>query len=89
MRVDTYTKIVLTIIAIALMGIFVNSVLRPGAVSAQSPADYSRLEVSASGNQLMVYNNLSGVIDVLDLNTGRHIRSWQIGDPAFNLSPGN
>ena len=89
MRVDMYTKVVLTTIAIALMGIFVNSVSRPSPVSAQSPADYSRLQVSTSGDQLVVYNNLDGDIDVLDLKSGTHIRSWHIGDPAFNLSAGN
>ena len=89
MRVDLYTKIVLTAIATALMGIFVNSVFRPSPVSAQSPVDYSRLMVSASGNQLVVYNTFDGNIDVLDLNSGRHIRSWRVGDPAFDLSGGN
>lgn len=89
MRLDLYTKAVLTVIAIALMGIFANSLLKPSPVSAQSPADYSRLQVSATGNQLVVYNNLDGNIDVLDLNSGRHIRSWHIGDPAVNLAGGN
>ncbi len=88
MRVDLYTKVVLTAIAIALMGIFTNSVLRPSPVSAQSPADYSRLQVSAAGNQLVVYDNMDGNIDVLDLNSGRHLRSWHIGDPAVDLARG-
>src|SRR5579863_6427402 len=88
-RVDLYTKAVLTTIAIALMGIFANSALRPTPVSAQSPADYSELQVSATGSQLVVYNHLDGNIDVLDLTSGRHIRSWHIADPAVNLSGGN
>src|SRR3954454_1682203 len=50
MRVDLYTKVVLTVIAIALMGIFAQSVLRPGTASAQPGTDYSRLEVSATGS---------------------------------------
>lgn len=86
MRLDLYTKTVLTIIAIALMGIFANSLLKPGPVSAQSPADYSRLQVTATGNQLVVYNNFDGSIDVLDLNSGRHLRTWHIGDPSVNLA---
>ena len=89
MRVDTYTKVVLTAIAIALIGIFANSVSHPNPVSAQSPADYSRLQVSVSGNQLVVYNNMDGDINVLDLNNGRHIRSWHLADPAVNLAAGN
>ncbi len=89
MRIDLYTKSVLSAIAIALLGILANSVARPHPVSAQSPADYSRLQVSATGNQLVVYNNLDGNVDVLDLNSGRHIRSWRIGDPAINLAAGN
>ena len=89
MRVDLYTKVVLTVIAVALMGIFANSVFRPTPVAAQSPVDYSRLMVSASGNQLVIYNTFDGNIDVLDLNNGRHIRSWSIGDPAYDLSHGN
>ena len=90
MRVDLYTKVVLTVIAVALVGIFGNSVLRPSPVSAQAPAaDYSRLQVSTSGNQLVVFNNLDGNVEVLDLNNGRHLRSWRMGDPAFNLSAGN
>lgn len=89
MRVDLYTKVVLTVIAIALMGIFANSLLRPGTASAQSGTDYSRLQVSATGSEIVVFNNLDGNIDVLDMNSGRHIRSWRIGDPAYNLSAGN
>lgn len=89
MRIDLYTKAVLTMIALALIGILANSVSRPRPVSAQSAADYSRLQVSATGNQLVVYNNLDGNVDVLDLNSGRHIRSWRIGDPAVSLSGGN
>ncbi len=89
MRVDLYTKIVLTVIAVALMGIFANSVLKPLPVAAQSPADYSRLQVSATGPELVIYNNLTGQIDVLDLNSGKHVRGWQIGDPAYNLAAGN
>ena len=88
MRADMYTKVVLTTIAIALIGIFANSVLKPSPVSAQSPADYSRLQVSATGNMLVVYNNLDGEIDVLDLNSGRHLRSWHVSSPAYNLSAG-
>ena len=89
MRVDLYTKAVLTAIAIALLGMWANSVSRPSPVSAQSAADYSRLQVSATGNELVVYNNLDGNVDVLDLNSGRHIRSGRIGDPAVSLSGGN
>jgi hypothetical protein len=89
MRIDLYTKVVLTAIAIALMGIFVNLALRPGPVSAQSQVDYSRLEVHPNGNQLVVYNTFSGDIDVLDLSSGRHIRSWHMDNPAYNLSGGN
>ncbi len=88
MRVDMYTKVVLTTIAIALMGIFVNLASKPAPVSAQSAADYSRLQVTATGNQLVVYNNLDGHIDILDLKSGTHIMSWRIGDPAINLSAG-
>ncbi len=88
MRVDLYTKVVLTTIAIALMGIFVNLASKPAPVSAQSAADYSRLQVSATGNQLVIYNNMDGNIDVLDLSSGRHLRSWHIGDPALSLSTG-
>jgi hypothetical protein len=84
-----YTKAVLTIIALALTGIFATSLVTPNPVSAQSPADYSRLQVSATGNQVVVYNNFDGNIEVLDLNSGRHRRSWHIGDPAVSLSGGN
>ena len=89
MRLDLYTKAVLTTIAVALMGNLANSVFRLSPVAAQSTADYSRLQVTATGNQLVVYNNLDGNIDVLDLNSGRHIRSWHIGDPAVSLAGGN
>lgn len=86
MRVDTYTKAVLTVIAIALMGIFANSFMRPAPVSAQSPADYSRLQVSADGKLLVVYNNMSGQVDILDLYTGRPITGWQVGYPPSGPS---
>jgi hypothetical protein len=89
MRIDLYTKVVLTVIAVALMGIFAGSISRPSPVMAQSPADYSRLQVSADGSEIVVYNNLTGDIDVLDLNSGRHVRSWRINDPAYNLAAGN
>ena len=80
MRIDLYTNAVLTTIAIALLGILANSALWPSPVSAQSPGDYSRLQVSASGNQLVVYNNMDGNVDVLDLNSGKHLRSWRMGE---------
>ena len=89
MRVDLYTKVVLTVIAIALVGLFVNSVSRPSPVSAQSPVDYSRLMVSASGNQLVVYNTFDGNIDVLNLTSGRHIAGWHMGDPGYDLAGGH
>jgi hypothetical protein len=89
MRFDTYTKAVLTVIAIALMGIFVNSVTRLPAVSAQSPADYSRLQVSADGKLLVVYNNMSGQVDILDLYTGKPITGWQVGYPISGPSGTN
>jgi len=89
MRVDIYTKAVLTAIAVALMGIFASSVYRPAPVSAQSPDDVSRLEVSVSGNQLVVFNNMTGEINVLDLNSGRHLRSWRIENAGANLTAGN
>ena len=89
MRVDLYTKVVLTVIALVLTGIFGNLVLKPSPVSAQGSVDYSRLIVSASGNQLVVYNTFDGNVDVLDLNSGKHIRNWRIGDPAYDLYRGN
>ena len=89
MRVDLYTKIVLTVIAVALLGNCVSSFVRPKPASAQSSTDYSRLQVTSSENHLVVYNNYDGSIDVLDLNSGRHIRSWHIGDPTVNLASGN
>ena len=89
MRVDLYTKVVLTAIAVALMGIFACSVFRPAPVSAQSPDDVSRLEVSVSGNQLVVFNNMTGEINVLDLNSGRHLRSWRIENAGSSLTAGN
>lgn len=82
MRVDMYTKAVLTVIAVALMGIFANLVMRPTPASAQSSADYSRLQVSADGKLLVVYNNMSGQVDILDLYSGRPITGWQVGYPA-------
>ena len=90
MRIDLYTKVVLTVIAVALMGIFANSFFRPSPVSAQSPSfDYSRLSVAANATQVVVFNNLTGDLDVLDLKTGRHISTWRIENPAFNLAGGN
>jgi hypothetical protein len=89
MRVDLYTKAVLTVIAAALVGLLVNAVSKPSVVAAQSGTDYSRLEVAASGNQLVIYDNLDGTINVLDLNSGRHLRSWRLGDPTVNLASGN
>jgi hypothetical protein len=89
MRVDLYTKAVLTAIAVALMGIFASSIYSPAPVSAQSPDDMSRLEVSVSGNQLVVFNNMTGEINVLDLNSGRHLRSWRIENAGSNLTAGN
>ncbi len=86
---DLYTKAVLTVIAVALMGILAGSFLRPTPVSAQSPDDVSRLEVSVSGNQLVVYNNMTGDINILDVNTGRHIRTWRVENAGFNLVAGN
>ena len=89
MRVDLYTKAVLTVIAAALVGLLVNAMSKPSVVAAQSGTDYSRLEVAASGNQLVIYDNLDGTINVLDLNSGRHLRSWRLGDPTVNLASGN
>jgi hypothetical protein len=89
MRVDLYTKVVLTAIAAALIGIFANSFFRPSPVSGQSQDDVSRLEVSVSGNQLVVFNNLTGDINVLDLNSGRHIKGWRIENAASDLAAGN
>ena len=89
MRVDLYTKAVLTVIAVALIGILANSFFRPTPVQGQSQNDVSRLEVSVSGNQLVVFNNLTGDINVLDLNSGRHIKGWRIENAASNLAAGN
>ena len=89
MRVDLYTKVVLTSIAVALIGILANSVFRPAPVAAQSPDDVSRLQVSVSGDQLVVFNNMTGDLNVLNLNNGRHFKSWRIENPASNLAAGN
>lgn len=90
MRLDLYTKVVLTVIAVALMGIFANSFFRPTPVAAQAPSvDYSRLEVAANATQLVVFNNLTGDLDVLDLKTGKHLSTWRMDNPAVNLAAGN
>ena len=89
MRVDLYTKAVLTVIAVALIGILANSFFKPTPVQGQSQDDVSRLEVSVSGNQLVVFNNLTGDINVLDLNSGRHMKGWCIENAASNLAAGN
>jgi hypothetical protein len=80
MRVDFYTKTIMTIIAVALVGVLWNSIARPIPVSAQPPLDYSRLQVSASGNQLVAYSVNGGTVDVFNPNGKAHIAHYRIAE---------
>jgi hypothetical protein len=60
MRVDVYTKVILTVIALALLAIACNSVVRPTTVSADSAL--SGVEFLAIGPGFMAIDTRSGDI---------------------------
>jgi hypothetical protein len=61
MKMDLYTKITLTIIALLLMGNLLKSVLTPSVVQAREDAKFSHLQYSMS---------TAGVVVFFDTKTG-------------------
>jgi hypothetical protein len=61
MKMDLYTKITLTIIALLLMGNLLKSVLTPSVVQAREDAKFSHLQYSMS---------TAGVVIFFDTKTG-------------------
>ena len=66
MRIDLYTKVVLTVIAVALMTIAFNSLIHPSGVAADGPLAGVQASVAAMGG-----------IFVFDTKTGQ---MWIYGD---------
>jgi len=81
MRVDLYTKAVLTVIALTLLAMLGVQIVRPIPVLAQ---DYSKVEVSGDNKYLVVFRQIGGDIDLFDFQTGNHLHHCNLGTSHQN-----
>ena len=89
MKVDRYTKVVLTVIAVALSALAINYIIAPQPAVAAAPAlGEGRYQVSTVPGDIVVidtrsgtvYNVTRGGIAVLDTKTGYRVRNGDTDD---------
>jgi hypothetical protein len=69
MRIDLYTKTILTLIALLLGVVALKPIFRPDTVAAQS--DLSGVQFSGSGGELWAVDTRSGHVWVYDVKSGQ------------------
>jgi hypothetical protein len=84
MRIDLFTRVILTIIALLLAVIALRPILQPQAVMAQG--SFSGVQFSSDGALLTAVDTRTGEIWVYDLREARgtvytHLKIAQLGKP--------